>query len=118
MEDDFKISLMELIIGLREPASGMEAHFLKVIKNEAMPCSAEEKEWFNWWQKTQGKNKNVKKLRPSVNPTPLIKNNSQEMPERILKILAKTAKIANKSSDLLDSKKRYQGSYGGGKKSR
>lgn len=36
--------------GERAPATGMEKHFLKVIKGEALAASNEEKEWFQYWQ--------------------------------------------------------------------
>jgi uncharacterized protein YifE (UPF0438 family) len=44
MDDDIKIRLMELALGLQEPISDIEKHFLKVIKNEALACTLEEKE--------------------------------------------------------------------------
>lgn len=49
MNENLKISLMELIIGLRDPESGLEVHFLKVIKKQARACSAEERIVWSWW---------------------------------------------------------------------
>jgi hypothetical protein len=75
MEDKQKISLMELVLGLREPETGMEKHFLKVIKGQSIACSPEEKEWFEWWKKTHNKTKETvaskevvtKVAKPTVN---------------------------------------------------
>lgn len=40
------LRVKELIQGVVPPASGMEKHFLRVIRGEAPPCSPKEREWF------------------------------------------------------------------------
>ena len=53
MDELLKVSLTNLIAGTRPPSNGMEKHFLKVIKGTNLPCTPEEKEWFQWWQATK-----------------------------------------------------------------
>jgi hypothetical protein len=118
MEENLKISLMELIIGLRVPENGLEIHFLKVIKQKARACSAEEKLWYEWWLSTQKKGLEIQKVK-AANPKKIrtpINNNSERsnIPERAQKILDSIGKF---NSDAL-SKRRVPGSYGSGKKSR
>jgi hypothetical protein len=50
MTNNFHLRFIQLVSGKREPESGMEKHFLKVIKGEAFPCTKEEKEWFQLWK--------------------------------------------------------------------
>lgn len=118
MDENLKISLMELIIGLREPATGLECHFLKVVKKQARACSAEEKIWYEWWLSTQEKGLEVQKakVKNSKKIKDPIHNNISErsnIPERAQKILDAIGKF---NSDALS--KRLSGSYGSGKKSR
>ena len=119
MDENLKISLMELIIGLRVPENGLEVHFLKVIKKQARACSAEEKLWYEWWLSTQEKVLEVQKAKakiPKNIKTPIQNNNSERsnIPDRAQKILDSIGKF---NSDAL-TKRRLPGSYGSGKKSR
>ncbi|CAN1544643.1 hypothetical protein MCEKH45_01944 [Methylophilaceae bacterium] len=119
MDETLKISLMELIIGVREPQTGIEVHFLKVIKKQARACTPEEKCWYEWWLSTQEKGLEVQKVKakiPKKIKTPIYDNKSERsnIPERAKKILDSIGKF---NSDAL-SKRRLPGSYGSGKKSR
>ena len=40
----------DLVNGNREPESGMEKHFLKVIKGDGLACTTELKEWVKCWK--------------------------------------------------------------------
>jgi uncharacterized protein YifE (UPF0438 family) len=51
MDENLEDSLKKLVEGHRLPQNGMEVHFLKVIKGMNSPCTAEEKQWYSWWQK-------------------------------------------------------------------
>ena len=118
MNENLKISLMELIIGLREPETGLEVHFLKVIKKQARACSAGEKLWYEWWLSTQEKGLEVLKVKakiPKKIKISILNNNSERrnIPERAQKILDDIGKF---NSDALS--RRLSGSYGSGKKSR
>lgn len=46
--------LNHLIAGKRPPSDGMEAHFLRVINGDALPCSQKEREWYQHWQQESG----------------------------------------------------------------
>jgi uncharacterized protein YifE (UPF0438 family) len=46
--------LKQLIEGHRMPDDGMEKHFLRVIRGEAMPCSSKEQEWYQHWRQANG----------------------------------------------------------------
>ena len=50
MDENLEESLKKLVEGQRQPINGMEIHFLKVIKGMNSPCTAEEKQWYSWWQ--------------------------------------------------------------------
>lgn len=50
MDENLEESLKKLVEGQRPPQNGMEVHFLKVIKGMNSPCTAEEKQWYSWWQ--------------------------------------------------------------------
>lgn len=137
MDDDLKISLTELIIGFREPETGIERHFLKVIKKQALACTTEEKVWYRWWLSTQKIGLEHRKaqiqedkMANSLHSTEIEKNltvqkikrkkpgNSQStsvkrIPARVQKIINQIAKF---DSDALD--RRLSGSYGSGKRSR
>ena len=131
MEDDVKISLMELLLGLREPTTGIEKHFLKVIRNEARPCNAEEREWFEWWKKTHQPKRIPEKsvestaLLDKVQNTP---NSSVKTPKKISKRADKTDAMPDRVRKILDKTranwigdqkiKILPGSFGSGKKSR
>ncbi|HNV60150.1 MAG TPA: hypothetical protein PKH72_10890 [Rhodoferax sp.] len=43
------LELKLLIEGVREPSSGMERHFLRVISGKASPCTPKENEWHQYW---------------------------------------------------------------------
>jgi uncharacterized protein YifE (UPF0438 family) len=119
MDENLKISLMELIIGFREPENGLEVHFLKVINKQARASFAQEKLWYEWWLSTQEKGLEIQKAKAKISKkikTPIHNNNSQRsnIPERAQKILDSIGKF---NSDAL-SKRRLPESYGSGKKSR
>lgn len=125
MDESLKISLMELVMGWREPTSGKERHFLKVIKNEARACTPEEKEWFEWYQRTHssGRKKVHAVAKTSKITKPIIisapsQSHKKKMPSRVRKILDQNNKWHIQDSDALHPKRRVSGSYGSGKKSR
>jgi len=45
--------LKALITGVRPPETGFEKHFMRVLRGEAMPCSLQEREWYEFWRYTQ-----------------------------------------------------------------
>jgi len=49
MDENLKISLMDLAKGLRAPETGLEKHFLKVLKKQAIACTPEERMWYECW---------------------------------------------------------------------
>jgi hypothetical protein len=49
------VLLTQLIKGERPPANGMEVHFLRVVKGKASACSQKEKEWYQFWLDSKGK---------------------------------------------------------------
>ena len=134
MNENLKVSLMELIIGLREPESGLEIHFLKVLKNQARACTLEEKDWYEWWLSIQEKTSERKTLKQKVTQektsnleilpirqsqkTKAISTHSKikgKIPARAQKILDSFKK---NNGDSLMLSKRLSGSFGSGKKSR
>jgi len=122
MKQALKISLMELIIGLREPVSGKEKHFLMVIRSQALPCSEEEREWFEWYKKTHH---TEKKNQSETQASKVVQQKSikvvtqahKKIPDRVQMVLD-SHKLHKQDSDALHPKRRVSGSYGSGKKSR
>lgn len=45
--------LKALITGSRPPEAGLEKHFMRVLRGEAMPCTAKELEWYEFWRLNQ-----------------------------------------------------------------
>ena len=82
MKPDLIARLKDLVNGNREPANGMEKHFLQVIKGDSRPCTAEEKECYAWW-------KGLEKTNPTVQANPqqsVEKNPRKKEPMAIVKI--------------------------------
>lgn len=46
--------LKQLVEGHRAPEDGLEAHFLRVTRGEATPCSPKEQLWYEHWRQTGG----------------------------------------------------------------
>lgn len=46
--------IISLASGEIAPRNGMEIHFLRVVKGNALPCSAEELAWLRIWQEHKG----------------------------------------------------------------
>jgi len=45
--------LQSLISGTRAPETGMEQHFMRVMRGEARPCTEKEEEWNEIWRSAQ-----------------------------------------------------------------
>lgn len=70
MDETLKDSLRKLVTGQRNPESGMEIHFLNVIKGKNKPCTKEEKDWYSWWMSFSNSSThtpNPKELRKELN---------------------------------------------------
>ena len=101
MKPDSIARLKDLVDGNREPENGMEKHFLKVIKGKNSPCTAEEKQWYRWWQSyySQPKHDAVSVKSPTPSPT-------AEQSKRIAEynLLVAQFKKTNESAKLLVTK--------------
>lgn len=47
--------LQALITGEQRPETGFEKHFMRVVRGEAIPCSAKERVWYEFWQLNKSK---------------------------------------------------------------
>ena len=71
MKPDSIARLKDLVNGNREPANGMEKHFLKVVKGNGLACTPELKEWLKWWKESFDPylvDKNISTQIPVQNP--------------------------------------------------
>lgn len=82
MKPDSIARLKDLVNGNREPANGMEKHFLQVIKGVSRACTPEEKEYYSWW-KSLGETKPAVQANPNQSVEKILK---KKEPMAIVKI--------------------------------
>jgi septal ring factor EnvC (AmiA/AmiB activator) len=80
--------IISLASGEIPPKSGMEIHFLRVLKGDALPCSAEEREWLKIWQEHNGypylaaETRGTNNLSEALKQSETTRANLNEQPDR------------------------------------
>jgi hypothetical protein len=69
MLTSIEVELLESLIAETRPAeSGMEKHFARVMRGQAMPCTEKEIEWYGFWQRNKSEHFSAPLPQASTNP--------------------------------------------------